>query len=88
MKKYLNAAQIAKLENVSHSAVTRWAHAGKFENVRKVGREFRIPIESYRKWRESTMIPSQDERSLERTNESTNVRTFVRSQTPSLQAPN
>ncbi len=56
MKKFLTASQIAKLEDVTSATSARWARAGKFEGTRKVGREYRIPIESYRKWHEDTMI--------------------------------
>lgn len=66
MKKYLNASQIAKLEDVNQVTAVNWVREGKFENARKVGREYRVPIESYRKWRESTIIPHESERTNER----------------------
>lgn len=70
MKKYLNATQIAKLEDVTQTTAARWIREGAFEGARKVGRTYRIPIESYHKWRESTKIAN--ERSNERTNEPQN----------------
>lgn len=70
MKKYLTATQIAKLEDVTPTTASRWVREGKFEDARKVGRTYRIPIESYNKWRESTKI--MNERSFERSNENKN----------------
>ena len=70
MKRFLTATQIAKLEDVAPPTVARWVREGKFEGARKVGREYRIPIESYDKWRESTKIIPV--RSNERTNERSN----------------
>jgi excisionase family DNA binding protein len=63
MKKYFNAQQIAKLEDVTSTTVVRWIREGKFEGARKVGREYRVPLESYDAWHESTKL---------------NVRSFVR----------
>ena len=65
MKKYFNAQQIAKLEDITASTVVRWIREGKFEGARKVGREYRVPLESYHTWREFDQV----ERSSERTNE-------------------
>jgi hypothetical protein len=36
--------------------VVRWIRDGKFEGARKVGREYRVPLESYHTWRESTKL--------------------------------
>lgn len=71
MKQYLNASQIAKLEDVSLPTIVRWIREGQFEGTRKVGNTYRIPIESYHKWRESTKI-IPNERSFERSNETQN----------------
>lgn len=65
MKKYFNAQQIAKLEDINASTVVRWIRDGKFEGARRVGREYRIPLESYHTWRESTKL---NVRPNERTN--------------------
>ncbi len=65
MKKYFNAQQIAKLEDVTSSTVVRWIREGKFGGTRKVGREYRVPLESYEEWQESTKL---NVRSNERTN--------------------
>jgi excisionase family DNA binding protein len=65
MKKYFNAQQIAKLEDITSSTVVRWIREGKFEGTRKVGREYRVPLESYHAWRESTKL---NVRTNERTN--------------------
>jgi excisionase family DNA binding protein len=56
MKNFLNAADIARLENVSNMSVTRWVRKGLFPNARKVGKSFRIPLSDYHKWHESTKI--------------------------------
>lgn len=69
MKPYLIPGQIAALEHVTRVSVVRWAKEGKFPGARKVGREYRIPIESYHEWKEKTKIqPPMNERSDERTN--------------------
>ncbi len=62
MKGFLNASEIAKLEHVTSMTVQRWARNGVFLGVRKVGREYRIPLESYHKWRESTKIDKKDKK--------------------------
>ncbi len=46
MKSFLTATQIAKLEEVTPTTVARWVREGRFEDVRKVGRVYRIPMES------------------------------------------
>ena len=56
MKKFFNAQQIAKLEDITSTSVIRWIREGKFEGARKVGREYRIPLESYHAWREATKL--------------------------------
>jgi excisionase family DNA binding protein len=56
MKKFLTAPQIAKLEQVTNPTVTRWIREGLFQGARRVGREYRIPLESYQAWRESTKV--------------------------------
>lgn len=56
MRKFLTAPQIAKYEEVTRETVTRWIRHGMFPGTRKVGRSYKIPIESYNRWRESTHI--------------------------------
>ena len=56
MKKFFNAQQIAKLEDITSTTVVRWIREGKFEGARKMGREHRVPLESYHTWRESTKL--------------------------------
>ena len=68
MKPYLTPVQIAELEHVTRVSVARWAKEGKFVGARKVGREYRIPIESYHEWKKTTKIEPINERSDERTN--------------------
>ena len=69
MKSFLTPVQIAELEHVNRMTVARWAREGQFAGTRKVGRGYRIPIESYHEWKEKTKIqPPVNERSDERTN--------------------
>jgi len=56
LKDYLNAGKIARLEGIGKATVTRYIKEGLFGNVRKVAREWRVPIPSYEKWRESTKL--------------------------------
>jgi hypothetical protein len=56
MKTYLNAGEIARLEGIGKATVTRYIKDGIFGEVRKVAREWRVPIPSYEKWRESTKL--------------------------------
>jgi hypothetical protein len=56
MKKYLNAGEIARLEGISKATVTRYIRGGLFGDVRKVAKEWRVPIIAYEKWRESTRL--------------------------------
>ncbi len=59
MKKFLTAIKIAKLEGVTKTSAQRWVRSGAFAGARKVGREYRIPLESYQSWREGTKIKPQ-----------------------------
>ncbi len=56
MKEFLTPTKIAKLEHVTPTTVQRWVRQGIFPGARQVGREYRIPLESYRAWRESTKL--------------------------------
>lgn len=56
MKKYLNAGEIARLEGIGKATVTRYIRAGLFGNVRKVAKEWRVPIVAYEKWRRTTKL--------------------------------
>ena len=56
MKEFLTPTKIAKLEHVTPTTVQRWVRQGIFPGARRVGREYRIPLESYRAWRENTKI--------------------------------
>lgn len=50
MKAYLSITEIAKITQKPRSTVVRWVQAGKFEKVRKIGNEYQIPHESFKKW--------------------------------------
>jgi excisionase family DNA binding protein len=67
MKPFLTPKQIAEFEHVHRLTVARWARDGKFAGTRKIGREYRIPIESYQEWKKTTKIEPMNERSDERT---------------------
>ena len=69
MKKFLTASQIAKYEEVSRETVGRWIRIGKFPGTRKVGRSYKVPIDSYNQWREQTYLD---------TNINNNERPYVR----------
>ena len=60
MKDYLTPAQAAKLLNKNKVTVIRWIHKGVFEDVRKVGEEFRIPLHSFNKFVESTKFKPEN----------------------------
>jgi excisionase family DNA binding protein len=57
MRKFLSPAQIAKYEEVTRETVTRWIREGFFPGTRRVGRRYKVPIESYNEWREGTKVP-------------------------------
>jgi excisionase family DNA binding protein len=61
MRKFLSPSQIAKYEEVSRETVTRWIRQGSFPGTRRVGRRYKVPIESYNKWREGTEVSPQKE---------------------------
>jgi excisionase family DNA binding protein len=61
MKKTLSASQIAKYEEVAAETVTRWIRKGYFSGVRRVGRRYKIPLESYHKWRANTEIKIKED---------------------------
>ena len=50
MKAYLSVAEIANVTKKEKTTVLRWIKAGRFGSIRKVGNEFRIPHESFKKW--------------------------------------
>jgi predicted site-specific integrase-resolvase len=52
MKAYLNAADIAKMQRVHKSTVTRWIKRGLLERVERPQGTlaWRVPLESYQKF--------------------------------------
>jgi len=66
MKKFLSASEIAKIENVSKMTVNRWVQKSVFPNARMVGGKYRIPLEDYSRWRESTKISNRGGKTNER----------------------
>jgi excisionase family DNA binding protein len=55
MKVYLSVAEIADVTKKEKTTVLRWIKAGRFGNIRKVGNEFRVPHESFKKWWDGRM---------------------------------
>ncbi len=55
MKAYLSVTEIAKVTKKERSTVVRWIKAGKFGQVRKIGNEYQIPHNSFRKWWDENM---------------------------------
>lgn len=53
MKAYLSVAEIANVTKKEKTTVLRWIKAGRFGSIRKVGNEYRVPHESFKKWLES-----------------------------------
>ena len=50
MKVYLSIAEIADVTKKEKTTVLRWIKAGRFGDIRKVGNEYRVPHESFKKW--------------------------------------
>ena len=50
MKVYLSVAKIANVTKKEKTTVLRWIKAGMFGNIRKIGNEYRVPHESFKKW--------------------------------------
>ncbi len=50
MKVYLSVSEIARVTRKEKTTVLRWIRAGKFGNVRKIGNEYQVPHEDFKKW--------------------------------------
>lgn len=50
MKKYLSVKDIAQITHKEHSTVFRWVKSGKLGQVRRVGNEYQVPLESFERW--------------------------------------
>ena len=55
MKIFLSVAEIANVTKKEKTTVLRWIKAGNLGNIRKVGNEYRVPHESFKKWWEGRM---------------------------------
>ena len=65
MKVYLSIAKIANVTKKEKTTVLRWIKAGRFGDIRKVGNEYRVPHESFKKWWEFRMrrsIPDEQQK--------------------------
>lgn len=56
MKRFYTVQDIARLAKVNKTTVFRWLKAGKFGTVQRIGNEYRISPESYKKWWESSIV--------------------------------
>lgn len=50
MKAHLSITEIAKITNKERSTVVRWVKSGEFGDVRKVGNEYQVSIDSFKNW--------------------------------------
>lgn len=50
MKAHLSITEIAKITNKERSTVVRWVKSGEFGDVRKVGNEYQVSIDSFKRW--------------------------------------
>ena len=65
MKIFLSVAEIANVTKKEKTTVLRWIKAGRFGNIRKVGNEYRVPHESFKKWWEGRMrrsVPDEQQK--------------------------
>jgi excisionase family DNA binding protein len=62
MKSYLGVADIARLLEKERSTIVRWIKAGEFGKVRKVGNEYRVPYQAFKKWWDANVRVSGPER--------------------------
>lgn len=58
MKKFLNAAEIARLHGLDRSTVVKWIKKGKFKNVTRLGGTgyYQVPLASYEEWLQLSTI--------------------------------
>ncbi len=56
MKKFLNAAEIARIHGVDRSTAAKWVKRGKFKNVTRLGGNgpYQVPWSSYEEWLEAS----------------------------------
>ena len=59
MKIFLSVAEIADVTKKEKTTVLRWIKAGMFGNIRKIGNEYRVPHDSFKKWWEGRMRRSK-----------------------------
>lgn len=65
MRIFLSVAEIADVTKKEKTTVLRWIKAGRFGNIRKIGNEYRVPHDSFKKWWESRMrrsIPNEQQK--------------------------
>lgn len=58
MKRFLNAAEIARIHGLDRSTVVKWIKRGKFKNVTRLGGTgyYQIPLSSYEEWLKLSQI--------------------------------
>ena len=51
----MSVTEIANVTKKQRSTIVRWIKAGKFEQGRKLGNEYQVSHESFKKWWEKNM---------------------------------
>lgn len=52
VRSYIGVKEAAKILKKERTTIVRWIKNGKFEDARKVGSEYEIPLRSFKKWYE------------------------------------
>ena len=50
MKAYLSVTELARVTKKERSTIVRWIKAEKFGQVRRIGNEYQVPHENFKKW--------------------------------------
>ena len=50
MKSHLTVSEVAKVTKKERTTIVRWITSGKFGHVPKVGGEYQVSHDSFRKW--------------------------------------
>lgn len=56
MKTYLTVRGIAKILDKERSTVIRWIQAGRLGQVKKIGGDYQIPQENFRRYWEESLV--------------------------------
>ena len=55
MKAYLSVTEIAQVAKKERSTIVRWIKMGKLGKIRKIGNEYQVPHESFKRWWEKRL---------------------------------